>query len=84
MFNQNAASANKMFEALLDRYPFSPRLLYGKATALDILAEEKKSNELLNEALSYYLRTLNTPSVPDKLFIIVAERYIDRARFMGE
>lgn len=73
-----------MFEALLEQYPLSPRSLYGKARALDILAEKKQSNDLLHEALSYYARVLNAPRVPDDLFIISAERYIDRARFMGE
>ncbi|XP_066259033.1 aspartyl/asparaginyl beta-hydroxylase isoform X2 [Euwallacea similis] len=82
--DKNAAYANKMFEALLDQYPLSPRSLYGKAKALDSLAEQQQSNDLLSEALIYYLRALNTPSVPDRLFIQVADRYINRARFIGQ
>ncbi|KAH1023489.1 hypothetical protein HUJ04_012686 [Dendroctonus ponderosae] len=82
--DKNAAYANKMFEALLEQYPLSPRSLYGKARALDILAEKKQSNDLLYEALTFYARVLNAPKVPDRLFIISAERHIDRARFMGQ
>lgn len=84
LFNQNTAYANKMFETLLDKYPLSPRSLYGKAKALDILAEKRKSNELLKQALNYYLKALNAPDVPDPLFVVLADRFIDRARFMGK
>ncbi|XP_066158756.1 aspartyl/asparaginyl beta-hydroxylase isoform X2 [Euwallacea fornicatus] len=82
--DKNAAYANKMFEALLDQYPLSPRSLYGKAKALDNLAEEQQSNDILSEALTYYLRALNTPSVPNRLYIQIADRYINRARFIGQ
>lgn len=83
-FNQNAAYANIMFDALLKKYPFSPRSLHGKAKALDVLAEEKQSNELLLQSLGYYLRALKAPEVPDQLFVTIAERYINRARFIGQ
>ncbi|KAL1493466.1 hypothetical protein ABEB36_011513 [Hypothenemus hampei] len=82
--DKNAAFANKMFEELLDQHPFSPRAIYGKARALDNLAEQKQSNELVKQALSYYLRLLNAPDVPDKLFVCASERFINRARFMGQ
>ncbi|CAG9769531.1 unnamed protein product [Ceutorhynchus assimilis] len=82
--HKSAAYANKMFEALLEKNPLSPRLLYGRAKALDILAEEKKSNELLKQSLSFYAQALSVPDVPDQLIIKIAERYIDRARFIGQ
>ncbi|XP_050314823.1 aspartyl/asparaginyl beta-hydroxylase isoform X2 [Anthonomus grandis grandis] len=81
---KNAAYANKLFDKLLDKYPLSPRVLYGKARALDIMAEEHQSNDILNKALHFYSKALNVPNVPDTLFLLIAERYIDRATFIGQ
>ncbi|XP_030762305.1 aspartyl/asparaginyl beta-hydroxylase isoform X2 [Sitophilus oryzae] len=81
---KNVAYANKLFEALLQKYPNSPRSLFGKAQALDIMAEQQQRNDLLQQALHYYSRALKVSDIPDQLFVIAAERYIDRARFLGQ
>ncbi|XP_060537359.1 aspartyl/asparaginyl beta-hydroxylase isoform X2 [Cylas formicarius] len=81
---KNAAYANKLFEALLKKQPFSPRALYGKGAALDKLADQMRSNDMLQEALVYYLKVLNAPNVPDALYKTVAGRFIERARFLGQ
>ena len=63
----------------------SPRARYGKARALDRLAEKKHSNSLLQEAIEAYENVLSLgASVPDKLFVEAAERCINRMRFKGE
>lgn len=72
-----------MFEKILEKYPSSPRGLYGFARALDALAEIEKSNELLEEAVTNYLRLSYLKDVPDDLFRIAMERCIDRVRFRG-
>ncbi|KAJ8972011.1 hypothetical protein NQ317_000657 [Molorchus minor] len=84
-FVQNKpAFAIKLFDNLLQKYPSSPRSKYGKALALDYLADQKRSNEILEEALNYYIELLNTENVPDALFIEAAERCINKMRFVGQ
>ncbi|RZC37165.1 aspartyl/asparaginyl beta-hydroxylase, partial [Asbolus verrucosus] len=79
----NTAYAIKLFDALLQNYSFSPRSLYGKAQALDMLAEQKRSNDILQKAIAFYLKVLDLKDVPDILFKAAAERCINRMRFMG-
>ncbi|XP_063929190.1 aspartyl/asparaginyl beta-hydroxylase isoform X3 [Zophobas morio] len=79
----NTAYAIKLFDALLQNYSSSPRSLYGKAQALDILADKKRSNDILQKAIAIYLRILTLEKVPDALFETVADRCINRMRFMG-
>ncbi|XP_064215545.1 aspartyl/asparaginyl beta-hydroxylase isoform X3 [Tribolium castaneum] len=79
----NTAYALKLFDALLQNYSSSPRSLYGKAQALDVLAEQKRSNELLQKAIEAYLKVLDLDQVPDILFEAAAERCINRMRFIG-
>lgn len=69
---------------LLQQFPSSPRCLYGKAQALDLLAEEQQSNEFLQKAIQLYLRVLNAKDVPDALFEVAADRCINRMRFIGK
>lgn len=69
---------------LLQQFPSSPRCLYGKAQALDLLAEEQRSNEFLQKAIQLYLRVLNAKDVPDALFQVAADRCINRMRFIGK
>lgn len=65
--------------------PMSPRARYGKARALDQLAEKKHSNSLLQEAIDAYENVLSLgASVPDKLFVEAAERCVNRMRFKGQ
>jgi aspartate beta-hydroxylase len=70
---------------ILRTNPSSPRAHYGKARALDRLAEKKQSNSLLQEAIDAYEHVLGLgASVPDQLFLQAAERCINRMRFKGE
>ncbi len=51
---QRPEEALKEFDALVQRYPASPRAQYGKAQALDALSEKKQSNEFLERAIAEY------------------------------
>ncbi|XP_019869478.1 aspartyl/asparaginyl beta-hydroxylase isoform X2 [Aethina tumida] len=82
--DNNAAYAIKIFDAILEKFPSSPRSLYGKALALDRLADQKKSNEILQKAITLYMDLLNNPNIPDALFQLTAEQSIKRLRFMGQ
>lgn len=82
--NQNSAYAIKLFDNILQKYPSSPRSIYGKALSLDYLADQRRSNEILQQALNHYTQVLNTENVPDALFKMVAERCINRMRFVGQ
>lgn len=73
-----------MFEKILEKYPSSPRGLYGLAQALDAFAEIKRSNELLEEAVATYLKISDLENVPDDLYKHAMERCIDRVRFRGK
>lgn len=75
--------ALNMFSAILTQHPRSPRAYYGKAQALDQLAEAKRSNQLLMSAINTYLEAIELPSIPDKLFLRLANRTVDRMRFKG-
>lgn len=78
------AYAIKLFDVLLQKYPTSPRSLYGKAHALDLYADRKKSNDLLQQSINYYLQTLELTYTPEHLFQLAAERCINRLRFIGK
>lgn len=60
--------------------------LYDKAKSLDTQAEKEKSNSRLIEALvAYkYLITNHSKKLNDTLFIEIAERCIERMRFIGK
>lgn len=64
--------------------PKSTRALWGYARSLDLMAERKRSNEILNAAIAAYNNLLNLgPALSDKLFRDVANRTINRIRFKG-
>lgn len=81
---QQPEIALKMFSEILTHHPRSPRAYHGKAQALDQLAEAKKSNQLLVSAINTYLEAVELPNIPDKLFLRLANRTIDRMRFKGK
>lgn len=80
---QRPEIALNMFTEILILHPRSPRAYHGKAQALDQLAEAKRSNQLLVSAISTYLEAVDLPNIPDKLFLRLANRTIDRMRFKG-
>ncbi|XP_076349788.1 aspartyl/asparaginyl beta-hydroxylase-like [Tachypleus tridentatus] len=75
--------ALKHFEQLLRQHPQSPRAVYGKAQSFDRMAEQQHSNSLLEQAVAAYQDVLNMPNVPDKLYLLSANRAVDRMRFRG-
>lgn len=59
--------------------------MIGKARALDLMAEQQQSNSILDEAIAAFLQVLSLGSiVDDGVFLMAAERYIDRVRFRGQ
>ncbi|XP_067666015.1 aspartyl/asparaginyl beta-hydroxylase-like [Haliotis asinina] len=80
---------NKVDEALaeyneiLESNPSSPRALYGRGVALDKLAEQRRSNEILEMCMVAFEKVLKIPDVPDQLFKIVGRRLADRQQFRG-
>ncbi|KAJ8923777.1 hypothetical protein NQ315_010359 [Exocentrus adspersus] len=81
---KNSAYAIKLFDKILQKHPSSPRSLYGKALSLDYLADQRRSNDILQQALTYYTQLLNVQDVPNALFEMAAERSINRMRFVGQ
>ncbi|KAJ9590606.1 hypothetical protein L9F63_016376, partial [Diploptera punctata] len=82
--DENPEESLRMFTALLTKYPVSPRSRHGKAQALDRLAEKKRSNTLLQDAVDSYENVIALGNVvPDKLFLQSADRCINRQRFKG-
>lgn len=51
---------------------------------MDLLAEEKRSNQLLEQAVVYYQKVIDLQNVPDDLFKAALDRCIDRMRFRGQ
>ena len=73
-----------IFEFILKTSPDSPRALYGKAVALDGLAEAQHSNKLLEECIHYYKKVgMDSPSASAAIQMKALERLADRALFRG-
>lgn len=75
--------ASGLYDAIISRYPQSPRALYGKASVLNKMAEEKKSNAFLEQAISEFLNILSLPDVPKSLAIKTAKTCAERQSFRG-
>lgn len=82
-YNKNPAYAVKLFDKILEKFPSSPRSIYGKALALNRLADQKRSNEILYSAIRMYTKLLNMPDVPDDLYQEAVEKSIKVMRFVG-
>ncbi|XP_053252027.1 aspartyl/asparaginyl beta-hydroxylase isoform X4 [Podarcis raffonei] len=78
-----AEEALKAFEALVNKYPQSPRARYGKAQSEDDLAEKARSNEILQRSISTYGEVASLPNVPDDLVKLTLKRRADRQQFLG-
>ncbi|XP_053963589.1 aspartyl/asparaginyl beta-hydroxylase isoform X2 [Anastrepha ludens] len=85
MMRENYAEAIKRFDQLARQYPDKPQVFLAQARLLDKLADRKHSNDLLSQALQAYKRYLALDgAITDNVeFRIVAERCIERMRFMG-
>ncbi|XP_052862359.1 aspartyl/asparaginyl beta-hydroxylase isoform X2 [Anopheles cruzii] len=80
-----AQEALSTFERVLSRKPHSIPALVGRARALDALAEQRRSNAILNDAIVAYRKVIAQElAVDDATLASVAERCIDRLRFQGQ
>lgn len=62
----------------------SPRALYGRARALDILSEKKRSNKLLEASVKTFTDLLGLgDKVPDDLMTLAGNRCVERMNFRG-
>ncbi|XP_032078465.1 aspartyl/asparaginyl beta-hydroxylase isoform X2 [Thamnophis elegans] len=75
--------ALRAFEALVSKYPQSPRARYGKAQSEDDFAEKMRSNEILQRSITTYGEVANLPNVPDVLVKMTLKRRADRQQFLG-
>ncbi|CAH3149306.1 unnamed protein product [Porites lobata] len=75
--------ALRKFEGLVNKYPKSPRALYGKAQSLDKLADLKQSNEVLQQSIEAYGNVVTLPDCPLELKRRVMRRQADRLSFLG-
>lgn len=75
--------ANDLYDALIAKYPNSPRAVFGKANALNKMAEEKQSNGLLEESITMYLKVLSLPDLPKALAILAGKACAERQSFRG-
>ncbi|KAL7876196.1 hypothetical protein AOLI_G00111590 [Acnodon oligacanthus] len=75
--------ALRAFEALVQKFPQSPRSRYGKAQAEDDMAEKLRSNEMLLKAVNTYKEVADLPDTPADLIKAALKRCADRQQFLG-
>ncbi|KAL4217936.1 hypothetical protein ACF0H5_022675 [Mactra antiquata] len=80
---RNVDGAIRLYDDVLRENSKSPRALFGKGMSLDILAEQKRSNQLLGEAISSMDAALRAPNVPAELLRIISEKLAERQTFRG-
>jgi len=71
------------FDNILTRYPRSPRAQFGKARTLNALADKRRSNSILEQAIDECLKVLVLDDVPRELFTKAATLCADRQSFRG-
>jgi len=76
-------TAMTQFDSILRRYPRSPRAQFGKAQSLNALAEQRRSNTILEQAIDECLKVLVLDGVPKELFIKAGTFCADRQSFRG-
>lgn len=81
--DKSPEEALKLFEDAVKLHPDNPSARYGKALSLDKMADEQRSNTLLEQAINEYMGILNMPSVSDKVFMAAGTKGADRMRFRG-
>lgn len=65
---------NEMYNELLEKYPLSPRAIFGKARMLEEFSNHNPNKELLKEATDSYKKILEMHDVPERLYYLAAER----------
>lgn len=82
---KNPKLALELYESLLAKQPQLVPAMVGKARALDLLADQRQSNKILEDAIeSYHDVVSHADEVDDETLISVAERCIERIRFRGQ
>lgn len=82
---KNPKKALESYQSLLGKDPHLVAAMIGKARSLDLMAEQQQSNAVLDEAIAAFLDVLNLGTVVDDgVYLMAAERYIDRVRFRGQ
>ncbi|KAF8385342.1 hypothetical protein PRIPAC_74484 [Pristionchus pacificus] len=76
--------ALRKINTLIKRHPDSPRAIFSKARAYDLIAEAEEDDDDIDEAIKYYEEVLEEDSTPEVLFRQAAARLADRARFRGQ
>lgn len=76
--------ASKEFNFLVEKFPKSPLARYGKAQAIDKQAEEKRSNEMLIEAIKVYNEVSDIEQCPNELKKLALSRGAERYSFLGK
>lgn len=71
------------FETLANKYPKSPRAMYGKAQSLDKMADLKQSNSILQQSIDAYGQTADMLDCPVELKRRAAQHQADRLSFLG-
>ncbi|XP_058178714.1 probable serine/threonine-protein kinase kinX [Anopheles ziemanni] len=80
-----AQPALEAFERIIARKSNSIAALVGRARALDALAEQRRSNSILTDAIAAYRKVIvQDLVVDDGTLKAVADRCIDRLRFQGQ
>lgn len=83
LVEQSPEKALEKFKQLLQTHPQSPRANYGKALALEKVAELRKSNSILEQSIQAYLDVMKLPKVPHELYLRAGNKAVDRMRFRG-
>lgn len=68
----------------MTKNPDSVRAMFGKAQVMDKMAEQKRSNALLEEYISLATKVMHMVDIPADLLRQVAERLADRQQFRGQ
>lgn len=77
--------ALERFEQILKKRSFHPGAMYGKALALDRLAEKYQSNSMLDEAIEAFEKVVKLRSrINDTLLKVAGERCVELMRFKGQ
>ncbi|XP_030829722.1 aspartyl/asparaginyl beta-hydroxylase isoform X2 [Strongylocentrotus purpuratus] len=72
------------YEDIIKRFPDSAKVLMAKAKLLDGLAEERRSNDLLDGAILSYRQAADAPNCPRDIHRAALARMADRLSFFGK
>ncbi|XP_041469732.1 serine/arginine repetitive matrix protein 1-like isoform X2 [Lytechinus variegatus] len=72
------------YEDIIKRFPNSAKALMAKAQLLDMLAEERRSNDLLDGAIQSYRQAADAPHCPRDIKRAALARMGDRLSFFGK